>query len=315
MRYIGRTELIDIGRELIAGLAQACRISEESLAALDLRVQLPNTPAWLYLPVVHHLPIDRKRSTIPIPSCHLCFWEHEREGTSPYWKAEWTLALASRCAKHLVCLFENCCHCVLGRLAVVAHPKHSGLVVRCTACFRAPAFKRGAGLQGEFPRSQLVASIGQALVLACRGLDPDPMWLGRVDATTFLSVVEDLIWIFMDGNLDGGFPLIDQCAPATDAEMVWIGRTPRQRPANSLKARHREIVVAAVAVALLGRRVIEQVDLGTRLPVPFSELDAYPFSSLAGWSIRDSRSEIVERIGRWPPILKERALRHLPLPD
>jgi len=51
--------------------------------------------------------------------------------------------------------------------------------------------------------------MGQALASACQGLDPDPMWLGPVDAGLFLSVVDDLIWFFMDGNLDGGSHWLD----------------------------------------------------------------------------------------------------------
>jgi hypothetical protein len=161
----------------------------------------------------------------------------------------------------------------------------------------------------------LVASIGRALVSACQGLDPDPMWLGQVEANTFLTVVDDLIWIFVDGNLDGGFPLIDQCSPLTDAESARIGRLPRYLPISFLSVQRREIVVAAVAIALLGSRITEQFDPGTCLPVPVSELDAYPFSLVLPTSMRDNRSKIAERLGRWPPVLKERALRFLPLVD
>ena len=70
--------------------------------------------------------------------------------------------------------------------------------------------------------------------------------------------------------------------------------------------------MAAIALALLGNRIIERFDLPVRLPLPVNELDSYPLS-LIRWSIRsDSHTDIAERIGRWPAILKERALRHLP---
>ena len=141
------------------------------------------------------------------------------------------------------------------------------------------------------------------------------MWLGPIDGNTFLSVVDDLIWILVDGDLDGGLPLIDQCAPVTDLERARIGRMPRYLPVSHLAARCREVITAAVAVALLGSRIIGRFDLGTRLPVPVDELDAYPFSLVMRWSMRDNHSEISKRIGLWPPVLKERALRHLPSMD
>ncbi len=101
-----RLEIMSVDRDLIAGLAQACRISKDSLVETDLCVQLPNTPVWLLLPVAHEPPYGDIRSTISVPSCHVCFWEYERDGTTPFWKAEWTLGLVSRCAKHFVCLLE-----------------------------------------------------------------------------------------------------------------------------------------------------------------------------------------------------------------
>ena len=308
-----RSEVMNVDRELIAGLSQLCSVSEDRLSELDLCAQLPCAPAWLLLPVIHKPPIDHKRSTIPIPSCYLCFWDHERNGTTPYWKTEWTLALVTRCSKHLVYLSEYCCHCSRGQLSVVAHPKHSGLIVRCTFCYKASASHPQP--DSAATRTRLIASIGQSLVLACQGLDPDPMWLGPVDGATFLSVVDDLVWILVDGDLDGGLPLIDQCAPITDGEGSRIGRTPRYLPVSYLTTHRREIIIAAVAVALLGSRLTEQFDLGPRLPVPEDQLDAYPFSLVLWWSMRDNRSEIEGRVGRWPPVLKERALRFLPLMD
>jgi hypothetical protein len=133
------------------------------------------------------------------------------------------------------------------------------------------------------------------------------MWLGPIDPAMYLSVVDDLIWFFMDGNLDGGYPLID-------SEMSAIMRTLWQRPLNLLSVRQREIVVAAVAIALLGSRITERFDPHSRLPMPVSKLDTYPFSSvmLSSSDLR-TRVEIAERIGRWPAALKERAFRHLPL--
>ncbi len=106
------------------------------------------------------------------------------------------------------------------------------------------------------------------------------MWLGPIDPAKFLSVVDDLIWFFMDGNLDDGYPLIDRCAPATDSEMSAIRRTVWQRPLNLLSVRQREIVAAAVAIALLGSRITDRFDPHSRLPMPVSKLDTYPFSSV-----------------------------------
>ena len=78
----------DASRSLIAGLAQACRISQDSLAEINLRVQLPNAPTSLFLPVIHNVQNGYKRSAIAIPSCHACLGDRERMGTTPYWKVE-----------------------------------------------------------------------------------------------------------------------------------------------------------------------------------------------------------------------------------
>jgi hypothetical protein len=305
----------DTSRSLIAGLAQACCISQDSLAEIDLCAQLPNAPAWLFLPVAHNVLTGHKRSTIAIPSCPACLGDHERKATSPYWRVEWALALVTLCPEHLDFLSKYCHHCLLGLLSVVAHPQHGRLVVRCTSCFQPAASRPVADPTIASPRTQLVASLGQTLVCACRAVAPDPMWLGPIDPAMFLCVVDDLIWFFMDGDLDGGYPLIDRCAPATDYEMSTIRRTLWQRPLNLLSVRQREIVVAAVAIALLGSRITDLFDPHSRLPVPVSKLDTYPFSSVMLSSRCDLRTrvEIAERIGRWPAPLKERALRHLPL--
>ena len=62
------------------------------------------------------------------------------------------------------------------------------------------------------------------------------------------------------------YPLIDRCAPAADYEMSAIRRTLWQRPLNLLSVRQREIVAAAVAIALLGSRITERFDPHSRLP-------------------------------------------------
>ena len=149
-------------------------------------------------------------------------------------------------------------------------------------------------------RTPLVARLGQALASAYHGLDPDPMWLGPLNATTFLSVVDDLIWMFLDGNLRHGFPLIDDCAPAARCEMPVRRAGRRHLPLNLFFVRERELVVAAIAVALLGSRITKWFDIRTPLPVPVSELDSYPFSFVRWTLRRDGRSETAERIKRWP---------------
>lgn len=83
---------------------------------------------------------------------------------------------------------------------------------------------------------------------AYHGLDPDPMWLGPLNAAAFLSVVDDLIWMFLDGNLRHGFPLIDDCAPAARCEMPVSRARRRHLPLNLFFVRERELVVAAIAV-------------------------------------------------------------------
>lgn len=201
-------------------------------------------------------------------------------------------------------------------LTVVAHPKDGGVVTRCAACFQATAFQRHVDVApGVSARTQLVSDLGKVLVSACKGFDPDPMWLGPVDSSTFLSVICDLLWIFLEGNLDCGFPLIGLCAPASETEMAALGRNIWSRPLYLLSTRHREIVVAAIAVALLGSEVCRRYDLRDRLPVPVNQVDAYPFFWAFRSCMRDRLGDVPNRIMGWrPSLLRERALRHLSRP-
>jgi len=75
-------------------------------------------------------------------------------------------------------------------------------------------------------------------------------------------------------------------------------------PFSYLPPTHREKVVAAIAVALLGKRVIQHFDI--LLPVPLNELDLYPVSTALRRVWRGSSSELVERIQRWPFTFQER---------
>lgn len=52
------------------------------------------------------------------------------------------------------------------------------------------------------PRAQLVAKFEEALISACKDIPPHPMWISGVQAAAFLSVVDDLMWIFLDAELD-----------------------------------------------------------------------------------------------------------------
>jgi hypothetical protein len=92
--------------------------------------------------------------------------------------------------------------------------------------------------------------------------------------------------------------------------MSVIWRRAWQRPVNLLSVRHREILADAVAIALLGTRITERFDQHSLLPMPVSSLDEYPFSSV---TLSPGDLQTAERIRRWPPALKDRALRHLPL--
>jgi hypothetical protein len=70
------------------------------------------------------------------------------------------------------------------------------------------------------------------------------MWLGPINAAKFLSVVDDLIWIFIHENLDGRYPLIGRCVPTMDSDMFAIKRSVWQRPLDLLSVRQRELVTS-----------------------------------------------------------------------
>jgi hypothetical protein len=93
--------------------------------------------------------------------------------------------------------------------------------------------------------------------------------------------------------------------------MAALGRALWQHPFIFLSVRGRKIVLAAVAVAILGSRIAERFDLQSQLPAQVSELDSYPFSLVRVTPTRDCTSQIAKRSGRWPSGLKQRALRHL----
>ena len=70
----------------------------------------------------------------------------------------------------------------------------------------------------------------------------------------------------------------------------------------------RDIVAAALAVALLGSRVTERCDLGAWLPMPVGELDSYPFSAAFRPAVRHRLINVHKLIEKWPPNIKKRAL-------
>jgi len=72
----------------------------------------------------------------------------------------------------------------------------------------------------------------------------------------------------MEASFDGGFPLINRCAPAPYYELAGIGLPFSSCPFNLLSFHHREMVVAAIAAAFLGSRIAEQVNLETSLHMP-----------------------------------------------
>ena len=293
----------DATPSLIAGLAMVGGISEMDLRALGVYAQFPQAPPWAFLPDVYQESDSKRyaRSGMLVPSCPACFLDQAKNGVPLHWKAEWSLALAPLCPKHLTFLSGRCHHCSAGSLAAIAHPQNGSIVVRCTHCFRDGAFHSDS--MWITPRTQLVANFEEALISACKGIPPDPMWIGRVQPAAFLSLVDDLMWIFLDIELDYGGPLIKFIAPAGEVEML-AGRGLWKYPFSYLPPTHRETVLAAIAVALLGKRVIQHFDI--LLPVPVNELDLYPVSTALRRVWRGSSSELVERIQRWPFTFQER---------
>ena len=285
---------------LIAGLAKVCRTPEDRVARLDLRNQFPNAPGWAFHPATYKVASDKsfQRSGISIPSCYACLLDHE-SGTPPHWEAIWALSFVPRCPKHHMVLSQYCRHCLLGLLSVGSHSQHA-FVVRCMTCFQGSVHPPLADIGGSSGRTQLVVAMEQALVSACKGVDPAPMWVGPVPADTFLAVVADLIWILMDAHLDCG-------GPATQLEISTIERRIWRRPFNLLSPWHRELLVAAVGVALLGARALSKFDIP--LTVAIADLDSYPFFPAFTNASGDTRREMLRRFDGWPPILRERALR------
>jgi hypothetical protein len=140
----------------------------------------------------------------------------------------------------------------------------------------------------------------QALVSACEGVDPDPMWIGPLLADTFLEVIADLIWILMDANLGCG-------GPATRLEILTVQPRIWRQPFHLLPPWHRELLLAAVGLALLGAKAISKFDIP--LTVAIADLDSYPFLSAFRIASGDTRREMLRRFDGWPPVLRERALR------
>ena len=95
--------------------------------------------------------------------------------------------------------------------------------------------------------------------------------------------------------------------------MSAIRRCLWQRPLNLLSVPQREIISAAVAVALLGNKISEHFDCCSFLPSGDADAEAYPFSSVTLFPVDlKTRAELAKRVEHWPGALKQRALRHLP---
>lgn len=301
---------------LLRELEEACRLSPRVLSAQDLHVAMPLAATSDLLLNSLHLDERPSRRSMLTPSCSACLQAYERHGVSPpYWKAEWALALLPRCPIHLSLLSSHCTHCFKGSLAILPDPTGKSTIVRCAQCSQAVhAPSVAIELRHRRSRARLVASMELALLSAYRGADPDPRWVGSVDAETFLTVVQDLLWILLDGNFHAGYPLIGNIAPARDSEVDALDRRLWYRPLGQLSPRHRDIVVASLAVALLGQRARTSEPLCDWLPAIIGDLDTYPVSQACRFGSNIRISEMRERIEGWPAAIRCRVIGLLPEP-
>lgn len=275
-------------------MAALTRIPERWVWALDLQQQFPAiSREWF-------LDDPAQPEAIAAAFCPECFAEQIAGRRALHLRAEWTLALVTRCFRHQLPLYRYCRWC--GR----DQPAHflGDAAVQCLSCEHSLTMRRWAPMADSAERG--IADFERAVVEVLSGAVPNPAWAGVLTARSFRALLQDLVWMLTTSEL---------VPPSDDWALVdhlVSGRFVPKRPygeefAVPFQARscsQREAVVCAIIQVLLGPRAERYV--GIRGSFRKHPPDCLPFVEILRY-VRRGQDQLWTRIRQWPGFLQDRA--------
>ena len=262
-------------------LAKLARVSENSIRALDLKTCFPCLdPSGLLL---EDPTVSMKVRSVYCPQC---FGEQRRNRVPPFLKAEWGLAVVTRCMEHETPLEQSCPECGINEPVAF----HLPTTVRCRNCWHDLAQTP----RRDVPRreSGLVA-LQRLMVGSLAGQPPAGAWMAGLSAGQFRRLVADLIWLFTTGDFR---PYRDTLVNVVAPERYRC----RERYNRSIDPvfsgrpwREREAVFAAIATLMLPGAMLDEQPIQPRR-APRSPLDELRRSVLC------NRRQFLAHLQRWP---------------
>ena len=275
-------------------LAAMARVPERWVWALDLQQQFPAIGREWFL----HNPTRTEQ--ILSGFCPECFREQVTARKILHLKAEWAVALVTRCFRHQLPLYRYCPWCGQDQ------PVHfqNNAAVQCLYCEADLTVRRR--LRTPHPPEPWIVALERAVVDALSGKAPDPVWGGDFTARSFRGLLVDLVWMLTTRELiDPSYDCVlvdrvvsDQFLPkypyGEDRAAPFCGRSWTQR----------EAVACALTQVLLGPeadRYIGRCGTWRKNYLPFR-----PFVEILS-SVQRNEGRLWARIRQWPGAIPDRA--------
>jgi hypothetical protein len=279
-------------------IASMTRIPERWVWALDLQQQFPAIGREWFL----HDPAHPE--AIAAAFCPECFDEQIAGRRILHLKAEWTLALVTRCFRHQLPLCRYCPWC--GR----DQPVHfqGNAAVQCLYCEHPLTIRRWTPIAHS--AEPWITAFERAVVEMLAGGAPDPAWAGELTARSFRALLMDLVWMLTTNEL---------LHPSYDCAIVdrivsdrFLPKDPYgqdfETPFYARSWTKREAVVCAMVQVLLGPEADRYVGVRARLRKNARRLR--PFLEILR-SVERNPDRLWARIRQWPGSLQDRAAEAL----
>lgn len=275
-------------------MAALARVPERWVWVLDLQQQFPAIGREWFL----HDPARRER--IVSGFCPECFHEQAAARQILHLKAEWAVALVTRCFRHQLPLCRYCPWCGQDE------PVHfqGNAAIQCLYCQADLTVRRWTRTPPS--REPWITAFERTTVEALAGRAPDPVWAGELPARSFRGLLVDLIWMLTTNEM---------IHPSYDCALVdrivcnrFLPKHPYgenfEAPFYARSWTQREAVVCAIIQVLLGPEADRYVGSGgsfRKNAAPFR-----PFVEILR-SVQHNEDRLWARIREWPGFMQDRA--------
>jgi hypothetical protein len=275
-------------------MAAMARIPERWVWVLDLQQQFPAIGRDWFL----HNPIRPER--ILSSFCPECFREQVTARQILHLKAEWAVALVTRCFRHQLPLYRYCPWC--GQDQPVHFEGNAG--VQCLYCRSDLTIRRWT--HSPPPPEPWITAFERVAVEALAGNAPDPGWGGDLTAGCFRGLLADLLWMLTTNELSN---------PSYDCALVdrivsdrFLPKHPYgqdfETPFYARSWTEREAVVCAMVQVLLGPEAERYVGRCARWRKDARQFR--PFVEILR-SVQRNEDRLWDRIRQWPGAIQDRA--------